>query len=377
MATFTDDYAAFDGEPQDASSETIAAIASLTARIRSLQRENGDLEEDVSEALKSLLFELPAELVALPTGVTWIGGQLLEEISPKEAGEGGGLRRTVHVKDGEDSYLNMDTEGFTVDATELVHINGFKDGKTSDAMTLLVLNVQVHSTEPGFNFRSVVARLSFEGPADPTIFAFAPFSSTVTWNVSKEEYERILSAGIEVGANYGASAKVTGNGQWTIRGTKEFFAHGNASRIINSNKWRGVKWYLEGNPSQSGEVTPEFRIAVLVKRAKPNEPFTGTLTLRPEGSVASSIQMGLRRFFGIDPRRARKAFDSKEVKTFTNEGKLLLEQCKADEDHLGKLAHGSSLTGLAYVWGLDLISGSTPGTTAPAPATAPAAPVNP
>ncbi|KAL6246225.1 hypothetical protein RBB50_006460 [Rhinocladiella similis] len=347
-----DSEATFDDVVQDEGSLIKTSIVDLASRIRLLQ-EKRELDEEICDALKSLIFELPVELM-MPTGPTWLEGPLWEEFSSKGTGEGGGLRRTNDLGKGDKSYINIDTDGFTVDATEILHINGFESGDTSSPMTLLVLNIQLHSTVPGFKFSWVVTRLSFDGEANPEVIAVAPFSSTTTWNVSREEHERIISMGLQVGANYVASAKVEGHGEWTVRKQQEYFALGNASPMVSNQRQNGVKWYLEANHRQSDQVAPQFRIAVLLKRAVGNKPFRGTLSLRPNGK-----QLALRRAFQYDARRARKNFEPKEVTSFTTAGELLLKQCNIKENKLGELAQGDSLTGLAYVWGLDPLQGGS------------------
>jgi hypothetical protein len=295
---------------------------------------------------------------------------LYQEVEPKEAKQHGGLRKTKELKADSGNYYAVDTKGFTINATEIVHINGWEDGVNSEPLTLLVVKISVHSTERGFKFLSVTVRFTFEGgdhsrpfgPAAPTLVAYAPFSSTVRWEVSEEERKRILSASGTVGVNYGANVSVTGGGQWEVSKKKKFFAKGNASLLasrVDDERINGVKWYMESNPSQGEEVAPEFMVAVLIQRATKTDSFTGDFRLRAEGGTASEIQAGLRRFLGIDPRRTLKAFQAAEQTRTKLEGESLLKACAIDKDKLGSLRKDDNLTALAHVWGLDLLTPAT------------------
>lgn len=290
---------------------------------------------------------------------------LWEEVAPQEAQQHGGLRATRKLKAENQNYLSIDTTGFNIDAHEIIHINGWEDGIDSKPMTLLVVKVLVHSTDRSFKFKSVTTTFTFEGgdgkqrsgPAAPALVGFAPFSSTVQWNPSEAQKERVLNAGGTLGAGYaGATMALNAGGQWTVTKTQKFAAKGNATPLpseIDDERRNGVKWYMEHNASQNDEVAPEFLVAILIRRATKDDPFTGNFRVRAEGGTWSQLQQDLRRFLQIDPARTLKAFEAAETMRMTPEGEKIAKACDIKPAKLGSLRNGDSLTGLAHVWGLD------------------------
>jgi hypothetical protein len=290
---------------------------------------------------------------------------LWEEVLPEDAQQHGGLRATRHLKADNQNYLSITPSGFAIDAHEIIHINGWEDGAGSKPMTLLVVKVLVHSTERGFKFKSVTTTFTFEGgdknhgsgPAAPVLVGFAPFSSTVQWNLSEEQKERVLNAGGTLGGGYaGATIAVTAGGQWKVAKTQKFAAKGNATPLpskIDDERRNGVRWYMEHNTSQDDEVAPEFLVAIMIRRATKDDLFTGDFRLRVEGGTWSQLQQDLRRAFQIDPARTLKAFNAGETVRLTAEGEKIAKACDIKSEKLGSLRDGDNLTGLAHVWGLD------------------------
>lgn len=134
-----------------------------------------------------------------------------------------------------------------------------------------------------------------EGPANPSVVAYAPFEREMRWNESEADVKNQAHADASVGVSHGASAELSGGKEKEVSHTQKFFTRGQVRRQYNigTGKWHGVVWFLQQNESQGDGVPSTFSVAILLKRAS-NANLKGNFSIRVEAGHWENWKSGPR-----------------------------------------------------------------------------------
>ena len=290
---------------------------------------------------------------------------LLEEHNPPEAI--GGETKTYNVPADQlqrevVTYRDV-TSDFSVSVQMPLCVHGWETAEKKQAMSLMVFDYRLIYTKRDHFVKSIKTAYLFdeaafpaearsgEGPASPSVVAYAPFETLMEWNKTEGEVKNQAHADAKIGINYGASAELSAGGEREISNTQKFFTRGQAGRRFNNRtgRWEGVFWFLQQNESQGDGVASTFSVAILLKRAS-NANFKATFSIRAEAGGWADWKSGCKRIF------SKKEDDSVnfDPQLEANGHKWETHKDKISLDNLGLLEKDGKLTELVEVWGLDL-----------------------
>ena len=290
---------------------------------------------------------------------------LLEEHNPPEAIDG--ETKTYNVPADQlqrevVTYRDV-TSDFSVSVQMPLCVHGWESAEKKQAMSLMVFDYRLVYTKRDHFVKSVKTEYLFdeaafpaeagsgEGPASPSVVAYAPFETPMEWNKTEGEVKNQAHADAKIGINYGVNAELSAGGEREISHTQKFFTRGQAGRRFNNRtrRWEGVFWFLQQNESQGDGVPSTFCVAILLKRAS-NANFKATFSIRAEAGRWADWKTGCKRIFSKkedDPVNFGPQIEAKGRKWETHKDKISL-------DNLGLLEKDGKLTELVKVWGLDL-----------------------
>ena len=290
---------------------------------------------------------------------------LLEEHNPSEAIDGetktyndppNQIQREVVT------YRDV-TSDFSISVQMPLCVHGWENPEKKQAMSLMVFDYRLIYTKRDHFVKSIKTAYLFdeaafpaearsrEGPASPSVVAYAPFETPMEWNKTEGEIKDQAHADAKIGVDYGASAELSAGGEREISHTQKFFTRGQAGRKFNNRtrRWEGVFWFLQQNESQGDGGPSTFSVAILLKRAS-NANFKATFSIRAEAGRWADWKSGYKRIFSKkedDPVNFDPQTEAKGHKWAINKGEISL-------DNLGLLEKDGKLTELVKVWGLDL-----------------------
>ena len=290
---------------------------------------------------------------------------LLEEQNPPETIDG---ETKTHNHPANQSqrdvvtYRNV-TENYSISVEMPLCVQGWENPEKKQAMSLMVFEYRlvyvqrdcfVKSVKTSFVFdeaASSAEEQESQGPANPSVVAYAPFESPMRWNETDAEVKYQAHGSGKIGINYGAQAELSAGGEREASHTQKFFSRGLATRKFNNTtrKWDEVSWFLQQNESQRDGVPSNFSVAILLKRES-NANFKGTFNIRTEAGRWADWKSGYRRFFRMkedDPVN----FDPQESEKGR---KWATYKSKISQDDLGQLERDGQLAELVNIWGSDL-----------------------
>ena len=282
---------------------------------------------------------------------------LYEEENPREHEKHGGFKSYTTKGDGEVIYESGRESAFSITVERLLWVDGWEDTEKKQAMTLLVLKFALTCTDPDGRFESVTTTIEFEDrdssevEARPEIEDWAPFAHMHRYNKSEAEKHNKYTLGAEIGGSAaGATATVNAGLENESTWNRKYFDEGNARPLLHRiNKRRnGVEWFLKQNPVQKVGISPEFRVAILLRRAS-EEPFLFKFRIRTKAGMLKDFIDGIKRAFKTNPGVTKPFLMTPTPEARVRyEGKEIL--ATVDKENLGSLK-GKQLQELSFVWG--------------------------
>ena len=297
------------------------------------------------------------------------GGSLLislyEEQNPPEAidGETKTFNFPPNQSQREVVTYRKVTKDLSISVQMPLCVHGWENAEKKQAMSLIVFDYRLTYAKREHVVKSIKTSFVFdeavfpakerpdEGPASPSVVAYAPFETPMAWNRTEAEVKNRTHVDAKAGASYMASAELSAGRDRDISHTQKYFTRGLADREFNVNtgKWTGVYWFLQQNDSQDDGVPSTFSVAILLKRAS-SANFKGTFDIRTEAGRWPDLKSHARRFFrtreddpvNFDPQEPKKGQKWETLKE------------KISQDNLGLLQKDGKLTELVDIWGSDL-----------------------
>ncbi|KAI0169134.1 hypothetical protein GGR52DRAFT_508782 [Hypoxylon sp. FL1284] len=277
--------------------------------------------------------------------------------------DGDGAARTTR-KGGERGQVIYSKEKADYDlrAERLVWIDGWRQTtgngnskKQVDEMTLVVLKLVFATKTPNTKVAFAAAEMRFKSEDkngnDPEVVAWGPFRRPETWNASKAQ--RRVNMKAEGNAGTEQLSGVVGLENETSWDRIDFDS-GSSTDLFSARKDtsapNGVMWKVKQNRLHKQGVTPELRVAVLVKRLSPGpylvdfrlEAYTGTAReIQSRTMNLVGLSGGDSLFWRVEPRAGEKD-------NCYAEGVDIAESI--DADNLGKLPDSKDGTNLNPTW---------------------------
>jgi hypothetical protein len=233
------------------------------------------------------------------------------------------------------------------------------NGESSDPASLIIVDYQLQSLKDSSVFTSVTTSFKYsecsgaQNPApqekcSPNVIAYAPFERPVKFNQTTATEGHTNSSQLEIapevkGIKIGSLQ--FGHGS-SSEHEQKYFERGRAGRHFEHGKATLVWWNLVHNTNQGAEITPQFRIAMLVER-KSNSKFQAEFNIAARGGFGYKIQE-LK-----DKWLYKTAMDDPVIFDPTRPPMGELEGIVASE--LGKLKKRERLESLAFVPGLEVL----------------------
>ncbi|WAO96318.1 Hypothetical protein NCS54_01398700 [Fusarium falciforme] len=248
------------------------------------------------------------------------------------------------------------TSDYKVQALLRACIHGRMDGASSSPASLIVLDYQLQSLKQDSIFTSVTTSFTFsehpdtseESKALPSVIAYAPFERPVKLNQST------ATEGKTTTTQFSISPQVKGIslGNFTLGRDKtssheqKYFEQGRAGRHYDHGRPNLVWWNLVHNRSQGSEVTPQFRVAILIER-KGSAKFQADFKIAASGGFGYKIQELKNRWLYKTAIDDPVIFDPEKDPMGDLEG--------VDANELGKLRKRERLEVLSYFPGLEIL----------------------
>ncbi|KAF4946952.1 hypothetical protein FGADI_10768 [Fusarium gaditjirri] len=251
------------------------------------------------------------------------------------------------------------TSDYKVQALLRACIHGNMAGETSSPASLILVDYQLQSLKSdkvftavttGFTFSEYLGNLSNEtkDKSLPTVIAYAPFERPVKLNQSTATEGTTQNAqmtlepevgGIKIGsAGFG--------GEKTSSHEQKYFEQGRAGRHFDHGRAHVVWWNLVSNKSQGSEITPQFRVAMLVER-KSNAKFQADFKIAAKAGVGYKVQEIKDKWLYKTAIDDPIIFDPSKGPVGDLEG--------IDPLQLGKLKKRERLESLSFVPGLEML----------------------
>ena len=284
---------------------------------------------------------------------------LCEEENPLEHEKQGGFKSYTTKGDGEVVYESGRESDFSIMVERLLCVDGWENTEKEppQAMTLLVLEFTLACTDPDGRFESMTTTIEFEdrgrskNEAKPEVDGWAPFMHMQRYNESEAEMHHKSTLGAEVGGGAaGATATVNAGLENEITSNRKYFDEGNAYPVFSKidERRNGVTWFLKQNSIQKAGISPEFRVAILLKRAS-QAPFLCKFRIRTRAGMWNDFVDGIKRVFRANPGSTKPFLMTPATAARVRyEGKEILESI--DTENLGKLKK-KQLQALSIVWG--------------------------
>ncbi|KAM0344166.1 hypothetical protein ACHAPU_007888 [Fusarium lateritium] len=194
------------------------------------------------------------------------------------------------------------TSDYKVQAVLRACIHGRMDGESSNPASLILVDYQLQSLKSDSVFTSVTTGFTFteysgisssaaQDESSPAVIAYAPFERPVKLNQSTATEGSAKNAQLNLEPEFSGikigSIKV--GGEKTSSHEQKYFEQGRAGRHYDRGRPHMVWWNLVHNRSQGSEVTPKFRVAILVER-KSDAKFQADFKIAAKGGFGYKIQ---------------------------------------------------------------------------------------
>ncbi|KAF4460274.1 hypothetical protein FALBO_12950 [Fusarium albosuccineum] len=213
----------------------------------------------------------------------------------KKVNERDGAVRATFKGDGSVPTLFVDeTSNYYLSVERLLWLDGFRGGvaraeadeKPEDEMSIVVLKLVFQRSSRDSKVTFAVTQLRFQsikkGGKDPEVVAWGPFNRPKTWNHSTAQ--RRVNVKTELGGGGGGAGQNFKLGvvredetSWEQPDSDRGISHQLTSRTKGTR--HGVLWMLTQNQHHDEGITQDMRVAVLLRRPQPKEPYLVTLRL--------------------------------------------------------------------------------------------------
>ncbi|KAH7157943.1 hypothetical protein B0J13DRAFT_543145 [Dactylonectria estremocensis] len=248
------------------------------------------------------------------------------------------------------------TSDYKVQALLRACIHGRMAGALSNPASLIVIEYQLQSLKEDSVFTSVTTSFTFsehnnpseEDKSSPSVIAYAPFERPVKLNQSTatEGNTTTLQLTIDPEVNGIRIGGFTWGRDNASTHEQKYFEQGRAGRHFDHGRANVVWWNLVHNKSQGSEVTPQFRVAILVERKSDNK-FEADFKIAAKGGFGYKIQQLKDKWLYRTAIDDPVIFDPKKEPMGDLEG--------VDANELGKLKKRERLDSLSYVPGLEVL----------------------
>ncbi|KAI1486281.1 hypothetical protein F5X96DRAFT_655766 [Biscogniauxia mediterranea] len=216
--------------------------------------------------------------------------------------KGGEYGQLVYGKDKADYGITVERLVWVDGWRETIEDNGHK--KHHDDMTLVVLKVAFATKTPDSKVEFAHLELRFKSQykngKDPEVVAWGPFHRLEAWNSSSAQRRTNLKGEGKLGVDY-VSFGVAGEDEtaWD----RIDFDCGKTDKLFNLTRdvpvQNGVRWKLKQNSLHNQGVTPEFRVAVLLKRPSTSDTYLVDLRLVAITGTVSALKNKVGNFLGL------------------------------------------------------------------------------
>ncbi|KAM0554852.1 hypothetical protein ACHAPJ_006587 [Fusarium lateritium] len=193
------------------------------------------------------------------------------------------------------------TSDYKVQALLRSCIHGRMAGESSNPASLILVDYQLQSLKSDSVFTSVTTSFTFseysstsggllEDKSSPAVIAYAPFERPTKLNQSTATEGSTSQAQltIEPEVNGIKLGSINLGGERTSTHEQKYFEQGRAGRHFDHSRAHLVWWNLVHNKSQGSEVTPQFRVAILVER-KSDAKFQAEFKIAAKGGFGYRV----------------------------------------------------------------------------------------
>ncbi|KAH6951191.1 hypothetical protein BKA56DRAFT_535586 [Ilyonectria sp. MPI-CAGE-AT-0026] len=201
-------------------------------------------------------------------------------------------------------YSN-ETSNYYLAVERLLWLDGIRGGvaragtdeKPEDEMTLVVLKLvfQASSRDSKVSFAAMQLRFQSNEKGkgdDPEVVAWGPFNRPKTWNHSKAQ--RRVNTKTELRAGGGGAGQNLSGGVAREDETswdQVDFDRGSSHQLTSKSKGtrNGALWMVTQNQLYNEGITQDMRVAVLIRRPQPREPYFVSLRLEAHTGTMSTL----------------------------------------------------------------------------------------
>ncbi len=206
--------------------------------------------------------------------------------------KGGGCGELIYSKDSADYRLTVERLVWVDRWRRTTKDEGHKT--RHDDMTLVVLKFAFATKTPDSKVAFARTELRFKSQdkkgKDPEVVAWGPFHRPETWNPSSAQRKTNVKGEGKLGTDQ-LSLSVAGDNETSW--DRIDFDRGKSKKLFSLNKEEatpnGVSWKLEQNKLHKQGITPEFRVAVLLKRSSTFDPYLVDLRLVAHTGTISAL----------------------------------------------------------------------------------------
>lgn len=203
-----------------------------------------------------------------------------------------GAVRSYYAKDESGPLIySKDRSDYRVTVERLLWLDGYRkttaygvESKHEDAMTLVVLKLVFDDRDTsriGFAEAELRFQSNEKTDPDPEVKAWGPFRRLDRWNSSTAQ--RTVNSKLDVrftGGGAGQELSAGSSHESGLSWGQIDFDQGTSAQVHNKRgQPHGVRWKVHQNRLHKKGLTREVRIAVLLARTRPSEPYKVTFRL--------------------------------------------------------------------------------------------------
>jgi hypothetical protein len=287
---------------------------------------------------------------------------LFPELYPEESSDSQGFKKTRTIaSDRDDVYVSDERTNFKVGVRRVYMANGFADAAEGNMtkVSLIILDVWLHSTGVGHRFENMQVTFSLEDlaestapAANPSLVNWAPFKNKTDVKRSVEKQRLTTTYGGELGGSYYVDIKATYEKEKEVEKEEEFYEEWHSTPTTNptTGKLNGIRLSGIANQSQKSGcgLFGTVRFAILLKRDAA-VPWMGRFQIRTYGGVWENLVSTTRRWLGLDPRRTILELSGVDdyVHKDSPEGDII--DAKVDRNNLAVFVDAKELAKLVVV----------------------------
>jgi hypothetical protein len=223
-----------------------------------------------------------------------------------------GAVKSSHKYDGSGPLIfGKERSSYSHKVERLVWVDGYRtttgegvEKEHLDPMTLVVIQLSFEAGSTRFAEAKLTFQSNKKGNSYPEVVAWGPFRRPETWNATKSQQN------ISFKADVGLTAGFAGQGLSTTVSRERGTAYDRIdydqgistlrySESTSPSQPFGVKWKLHENRFIRRGVTPEVRLAVLLSRVQPLEPYRVTLRVVVHTSTSGALKNKVQETLGM------------------------------------------------------------------------------